>query len=326
LSHSSLQKSQLDGNAEFFFCRFPIDKIIDNSVTDFELFAEVDSHVILYSAQGYRWEREELAGLIGHGYTHLWIRPEDRAKAAIYEKMAALPHVAHNLSPEERLSQIQDVGLVFTRYLFEGEITESAVQKGRELSEQIVSCVKEDPGCVRALSGLADHDQYTYLHSVRVAAYSTAIAHEMGISDDESLKQIALGSIFHDVGKSSVSMDIINKRGPLLEHEWLAMRSHPTEGLKKLGETQLSHVCREIVVHHHERLNGSGYPHGINKDSLLFEVQIASLADIFDALTSSRSYQNKRSRYEALDFIKHRLLGTEVSSDAFKALVSCLVK
>lgn len=326
MANTEAQKSQVFGNTEITFRRFPLDRIIDNSITDFELFAEVDSHVILYSGSGYRWEREELTGLIGLGYTHLWIRPEDEAKAVIYEKMAKLPTVSATLSPEERLSNIQNVGMVFTRYLFEGEITESAVQKGRELASHIASCVQEDPGCVRALSGLADHDQYTYLHSVRVAAYSTAIAHEMGVTDHENLQQIALGSIFHDVGKSSVSMDIINKRGPLLEHEWQIMRAHPTEGLNKLASAQVSHVCREIVVHHHERLNGSGYPHGITKNSLLLEVQIASMADIFDALTSSRSYQNKRSRYEALDFIKHRLIGTEVSADAFKALVSCLVK
>ncbi|MEI6399510.1 MAG: HD domain-containing phosphohydrolase, partial [Pseudomonadota bacterium] len=85
-------------------------------------------------------------------------------------------------------------------------------------------------------------------------------------------------------------------------------------------------VCREIVVHHHERLNGSGYPHGLTKDSLLPEVQIATLADVFDALTSSRSYQNKRSRFEALDFIRHRLLRTDIAVDPFKALVECLVK
>lgn len=303
-----------------------MERILDNSVTDFDLFAVVESHLILYSGSGYRWVREELNSLLNKGHTHLWIRPEDRSKAAVYERMSTLPKISKDLAPEERLGRIQDVGAVFTRYLYEGEITQSAIEKAKELATHIVDCVEEDQGCIRALSGLASHDLYTYLHSIRVSAYSTAIAYEMGLRDPESLKMIALGGIFHDIGKSSVDMKIINKNGPLLEHEWQAMRAHPTEGLKRIENTRLSHVCREIVVHHHERLNGSGYPHGINKDSLLEEVQIASLADIFDALTSSRSYQNKRSRYEALDFIKHRLLGSEVSSDAFKALVGCLIK
>jgi HD-GYP domain-containing protein (c-di-GMP phosphodiesterase class II) len=121
-------------------------------------------------------------------------------------------------------------------------------------------------------------------------------------------------------------MQIINKSGPLLDSEWMAMKAHPTEGLKKIKDTDLHQVSREIIVHHHERLNGSGYPHGLTADSLMEEVQIATLADVFDALTSSRSYQNKRTRFEALDFIKHRLLQSEISIEALKALVGCLVK
>ena len=115
-----------------------------------------------------------------------------------------------------------------------------------------------------------------------------------------------------------------SKTGALTEAEWNLMKSHPIAGFSKVSDTILSHVPREIILHHHEKLNGTGYPHGLDKGSLLPEVQIATLADIFDALTSSRSYQNKRTRYEALDFIKHRLVKEEVSGDAFKALVICL--
>jgi putative nucleotidyltransferase with HDIG domain len=313
-------------NIEKLYNRFPLDRIIDNSTTDFDLFADVGSHFILYSGNGYRWMRSELSGLISHGYKHLWIRPEDSVKATVYEKMAKLPHISKTLKPEDRLQTIQDVGATFTRFLYEGQITESTIRKAEELATHIVDCVQEDPGCIKAISGLAEHDLYTYLHSIRVSTYATAIAIQMGLTDREALKMIALGGIFHDVGKSSVSLDIINKNGPLLEAEWLLMKSHPTEGLKKIQDTCLHHVSREIIVHHHERLNGSGYPDGLSKDSLLPEVQIATLADVFDALTSSRSYQNKRNRFEALDFIKHRLLKTDISVDPFKALVECLIK
>ncbi len=313
-------------NLEANFFRFSVDRLIDNSITDFDMFVNVGPHVILYSGHGYKWARSELTGLINSGYEHFWIRPEDSSKAAIYEKMAKLPVVSREQRPEDRLQSIQDIGATFTRYLFEGELTESVMRKAQELASAVVDCVQEDPGCIKAISGLANHDAYTYLHSIRVSAYATAIAVQMGLTDAEALRTIALGGIFHDVGKSSVPLEIINKSGPLLESEWVLMRSHPTEGLKKIEDTCLHHVSREIVIHHHERLNGSGYPHGLTKDSLLSEVQIATLADVFDALTSSRSYQNKRNRFEALDFIKHRLLRTDISVDAFKALIECLVK
>ncbi len=308
------------------FLQFPVDRLIDNSITDFDLFAHVGTHVILYSGNGYKWMRSELNGLLNHGYRHLYIRPEDTSKAAIYEKMAKLPELAKTLKPEDRLQKIQDIGATFSRYLFEGDITESTVRKASELATNIVECIQEDRRCIASISGLASHDMYTYLHSIRVAAYATAIALQMGVTDSESLKMIALGGIFHDVGKTAIPLEVINKNGPLLEAEWLLMKSHPAQGLEKIADSCLHQVCREIVVHHHERLNGSGYPHGLTKDSLLPEVQIATLADVFDALTSSRSYQNKRSRFEARDFIRHRLLRTEIAVDPFKALVECLVK
>lgn len=219
---------------------------------------------------------------------------------------------------------IQDIGGTFTKYLYEGELTESCIRKAEAISTSLVQCVLEDPTCIKEITGLAHHDLYTYLHSIRVSAYATAIAIKVGITDEAHLKLIALGGIFHDIGKSAVPLTVINKQGPLLEAEWKLMRSHPIEGFEKTKGSLLHHVTREIIVHHHERLNGSGYPHGLDKATILPEVQIASLADIFDALTSSRSYQNKRSRYEALDFIKHRLLRSDVGVDVFKGLIECL--
>ena len=138
------------------------------------------------------------------------------------------------------------------------------------------------------------------------------------------MAQIALGGIFHDIRKRDVPMSVLNKKGPLTDEEWALMKSHPYNGWLELSQAQLSHTSREIILHHHERFNGKGYPDGLQGSEVLPEVQVAALADIFDALTSSRSYQKRRSRFEALSFIKERLLHEEVSPDAYKALVGIL--
>jgi putative nucleotidyltransferase with HDIG domain len=306
------------------FAQFRVDSLIDNSATDFDLFVKVGAHFILYSGNGYQWEKSELDGLLKSGYNHLWIHPSQSKKATVYAHMARLPQVSKELAPAERITQIEQIGAAFTKYLYEGDLTSSCVRRAELLSTQLVECVKEDPSCIKHITGLANHDMYTFLHSIRVSAYATAIAIKMGIDSDEHLRLIAMGGIFHDVGKIDVPLPVINKQGPLLEHEWIQMKNHPLSGLEKVGDTILNHVTREIIVHHHERLNGSGYPHGLDKNSILPEVQVATLADIFDALTSSRSYQNKRTRFEALDFIKTRLLRSDVSTEAFKGLIACL--
>lgn len=306
------------------FAAFGVERLLDNSLTDFDLFVKVGAHFILYSGNGYKWERSELEGLLRNGYQSLWIHPSQSNKAVVYEKINSLPKLARDLAPQQRINSIQDIGAAFTKYLYEGELTEACIHKADGLANELVACVQEDPSCIREISGLADHDMYTFLHSIRVATYATAIAVKMGISDHAHLKLIAMGGIFHDIGKAAVPLTVINKQGPLLETEWAQMKSHPLLGFERVKDSLLNHVSREIIVHHHERLNGSGYPHGLDSTAILPEVQIATLADIFDALTSSRSYQNKRTRFEALDFIKNRLLKSDVSPEVFKGLIACL--
>lgn len=303
---------------------FPLEKILDNSTTDFDLFLTVSNHVVLYGSEPYKWQRRELENLLKHGYKFFLIKQEDEAKAKMYMQLAQLPLIDKNLKPAERIQSIEQVGAAFTKCLYEGDITPACIEKAKTIADSLVACVAEDTGCIKMLSGLGDHDYYTYYHSVRVATYTVAIAIQLGQNDPDLLREIALGGIFHDIGKKSVPLDVLNKTGPLTNEEWNKMRSHPEQGLTVVTESILSHVPREIILHHHEKLDGSGYPHGLNKDSLLYEVQIATLADIFDALTSSRAYQQKRTRFEALDFIKHNLLKGKISTDTYKALISCL--
>jgi putative nucleotidyltransferase with HDIG domain len=309
------------------FSMFPIEKIIDNSVTDFDLFINISDHLILYGSPGYRWLKDELEGLIKHGHSHFLIRKEDTSKVKMYEQINRLPHINHNQKPKERIVSIEQVATSFVKCLYEGDLTPACVQKAESLSTSITNCIMEDNSCIQMLTGLADHDYYVYYHSVRVSMYSVAIAVELGLTDEPSLRDIALGGLFHDIGKKEIGLHIINKVGPLSNGEWEIMRSHPVLGHTAVKESVLSHVPREIVLHHHEKLDGSGYPDGLDRNSILTEVQIACLADVFDALTSSRSYQQKRSRYEALDFIKHKMLSQKaIAQEPFRALIQCLAR
>ncbi len=308
------------------FVEIPIDRMIDNSVTDFDTFLFIRNEPILYGASGYRWVRQEIMDLQNAGYKVLLVKSNELNKVKVYEQLAKLPTIQQNASPQERINLIDHMGTEFLRCLYEGELTLATVEKAKEIAGEIASCVLEDPSSVKALRHLVDHDSYTYRHSVRVASYAVAIAIGLGVSDSSHLKEIALGGVFHDIGKKEVSLDLLNKPGALNKVEWQTLRMHPKAGWLNIRESILSHIPREIVLHHHEKRNGSGYPDGLGSQSLLMEVQIATLADIFDALTSNRSYQNRRSPFEALSFIKTKLLGEEISQEAFTALIGVLKK
>ncbi len=306
------------------FESYPVEQLLDNSVTDFDLFVQIDDHLVLYSGPGYRWSRDELSGLLNGGHAQLLIRNSELGKARMYQVCAQLPVIRREFAPEERMKAIEELGAKFTQCLYEGELTDSCTEKAKQIAADLTDCVLEDPSSILGLSSLIQHDFYTYHHSVRVSAYTVAIAVSMGMSDEAALRDLALGGIFHDIGKKEVPLALLNKKGALTDAEWAILRAHPTNGSEALKLSNLALSAREIVLHHHEKRSGQGYPHGLDKNQLLPEVQIATLADIFDALTSARAYQSHRSRFEALDFIKNRLLATDVWPEAFKALVKCL--
>lgn len=307
-----------------YYSPFTINHIVDNSVTDFDLFLDLEGNIILYAGSGYKWLRDELEALLSNGYSDFLVLKEDEKKAHMYKELTKLPEMDKSLPPYERIKSLEQVGSQFIKCLYDGEITPSCVNKARDIAGTLADCVSEDRTCIKAISGLADHDYYTYFHSIRVSTYTVAIALEMGLSDEDKIRELALGGIFHDIGKKDVGLDIVNKTGPLSDEEWQKMRSHPQYGIESVADSLLPYVPKEIILHHHEKLDGSGYPHGLDKTTLLPEVQIATLADVFDALTSSRSYQNKRSRFEALDFIKSKMIGSKIPFEAFSALISCL--
>src|SRR5438046_1636507 len=107
------------------FQRFAVDRLIDNTVTDFDLFIQVEKHLILYSGNGYRWEKQELENLLRNGYRYFFIKPEEIYKAQVYEKISRIPHAEHALPPMERIKTIEDIGATFIKYLYDGELTEA---------------------------------------------------------------------------------------------------------------------------------------------------------------------------------------------------------
>lgn len=304
---------------------FAIDQILDNSKTDFDLFLNLNKHTVLYGSMGYYWVKSELEELLKSGYTHFLVKKEDESKVKMYTTINSLPKIEKKLPPNDRILQIERIGENFTKYLYEGEITEACISEGKNIASSLTQCVLEDQKCVSALSSLATHDQYIYLHSIRVATYAVAIAIGLGLRDETKLKKIATGGVFHDIGKKDVSIQILNKAGALTDDEWQEMRSHPKKGWDIVDKTSLDPISKAIIRHHHEKPDGSGYPDGLFQFSIIPEVEIATLADIFDALTSSRSYQQKRTKFHALDFIKQKMVSKNfVSKEVYSALVNCL--
>ncbi len=158
---------------------------------------------------------------------------------------------------------------------------------------------------VHALARAAEvNDEDTGNHILRVGEFSAIIASELGL-DDDFLQAIRLQAILHDVGKIHTPPDILKKPGKLADEEFVVMKTHTIAGTTIIGENEKLYIGNRIALTHHERWDGSGYPHRLAGEQIPIEGRIAAIADIYDALRSQRAYK------EAFDHAKTFRIITE---------------
>ena len=146
-------------------------------------------------------------------------------------------------------------------------------------------------------------DDYTQGHCERVAAMACALAERTGM-DEQSLFWFRIGALLHDVGKLMVPAEVLNKAGALSPEEWALVRQHPSAGVEMLADVDFPWDVRPIVESHHERWDGKGYPHGLQGEAIPYVARILCIADVYDALTSERSYKKAMTHADAIDAMR----------------------
>ena len=159
------------------------------------------------------------------------------------------------------------------------------------LVEDISNSVLRNPGALVSLARLKSQDEYTYMHSVAVCALMVALGRELGLTQDEC-RAAGQAGLLHDLGKAMMPLDVLNKPGKLTDPEWLVMRSHPQRGHDLLVEGRGStEAMLDVCLHHHERMDGSGYPHKLSAEAISTLARMGSVCDVYDAITSNRPYK-----------------------------------
>ena len=173
-------------------------------------------------------------------------------------------------------------------------------QDARELVVQMMASVSRNPDALVWFTNLKNRDEYTALHSINVCMLSVALATVRG-EPEADVEEMGVGALLHDVGKMKVPMDILHKPARLSAAEFAVIKQHPQYGVQLLEQgSQLSRESLRIVREHHERLNGHGYPDGLTGDEISHYAQIVAIADVYDAMTSDRVYQDSRAPGEVM--------------------------
>jgi putative nucleotidyltransferase with HDIG domain len=193
----------------------------------------------------------------------------------------------------------------------------------RELVGEITSSVARSPNAMLWLSHMKSRDEYTTTHCMNVCILAVTFGRTLNL-DENQLELLGLGALLHDIGKMRVPLDILNKPGALTDEEFEIIKTHPVSGYNMLRQKEdMPAEVLDIVKFHHERINGRGYPDGLQGDFINLLTQITSVVDVYDAITSDRCYHDGIPPYDALKDM-YAWSGENFDANLVEQFIKCL--
>lgn len=212
-----------------------------------------------------------------------------QAPVSIAEEMDAAKKI-HSKAKEAVTSMFSDVRM--------GKALEIA--EATELVDEINQSMERNPNALLSLARLKIANEYTYLHSVAVCMLMVALGRQLGLKGEE-LRQAGVAGLLHDVGKMAVPNEVLEKPGKLTDEEFSIMRSHPRRGWEILKSCyQVHESALDVCLHHHERIDGQGYPEKLTGDQLTLFARMGAVCDVYDAISSERCYKKAWSPSESI--------------------------
>ncbi|MGV3549449.1 HD-GYP domain-containing protein [Rhizobium sp.] len=223
---------------------------------------------------------------------------KDRAKSR-----SAVLAAANN--PLERLRTIHNLreSVDSLRGVFSSAAQGPSAKAMAPLADQVTQTMKDNPLVLLNITRLKSKDEVTFLHSIAVSALMVRLATHLEF-DAATVQLIGMAGLLHDIGKTQIPDAVLNKDGKLAEAELALIRKHPEFGHEiLLREADMPQMVLDVCRHHHERLDGKGYPDGLAAAEIDVYVRICTICDVYDAITSARPYKRPWTHRDAVDFM-----------------------
>jgi HD-GYP domain-containing protein (c-di-GMP phosphodiesterase class II) len=269
------------------------------------------NNYVLYHSGGEKFTEDVLYKLIENNIFYVYILKKDTG--------AYIQYLAENLSktlkdpvlPFQEKIEIANFSIRSIAHTFFDNPSETTLNQYKTSLSTLSDFILYFEEAISTLIRLTSYKFSISAHSINVGMYATGLAKNLlGEDRTHNMKELITAFFLHDVGKSLIPDEILFKNKPLTHSEWKTMKRHPVEGFKLLNQFNVnSNEVKIIVTQHHERKNGRGYPIGLKGDTIHMYSKICSIADSFDALTSSRPYKKRNeSSFNALLILKNEML------------------
>jgi HD-GYP domain-containing protein (c-di-GMP phosphodiesterase class II) len=285
-----------------------------NTTTNFDMYMKRSmedggERYVLYRKRSIPFTERNRSTLQEHGADVLHIDASEKKEYQVYLEKNLDAIIADDTVPVEKKSNLAytcATGLV--EELLDNPRSGEHIQRSKDVITNLTDFMLSESNAFFSLLATTSFDYYTYTHSVNVAVFGIALAHRLGRFSPAEIRALGNGLIVHDIGKSLIDKGILNKPGKLDEREWILMKEHPLIGVNLLKESgKVSKEALIVVQNHHEKVDGSGYPHGLSGGDIHPYARIATLADIFDALTTKRPYKLAERSFPALTIMRDEM-------------------
>ena len=311
---------------------FPISPlmIMPDTLGDFAIYIKRDNGLhALYCGKDSIFTKQQMERLHDNGVQEIYIETSEKTNFESYAKQ----HLGKILNNET--IPIKDRGRVFldtsktiVRSAFKEKLPSSGERHDeffKELYELVTNsldflCIED---VIKGFGQLMSTDYETYTHCIHVFVFSSAILRNQ--YEKDILTRIGMGALLHDIGKTLIPKSILLKPDKLTDDEFAEIKKHPLNGVTFCTNASLSQEAYNIILYHHEKLDGSGYPSGLRGDRIPDYVRAVTISDIYDALISDRAYADAMKPFEALRLMQEEFLKLgQIDGDLFKRFVAML--
>lgn len=314
-----------DARDDFYFSVSPL-MIFPKTLGRFRVYIKQAGNYVLYAPAGEQFTPRHRQKLHDAGVSQVYIRAEQRPDFDQYvEKHLPQILLDETIPTAERAQVLYTVSESVVEDVFEsrlpGGIGSRDYARVTKLVEKSLAFLSKDES-LRHIAALASHDYSVYTHNVHVFVYTTAILHALK-ADETTQIQAGIGALLHDIGKTRIAKEILSKPGPLTPEERAVINTHPVKGLALCQDVALPRTAGQCILLHHERMDGNGYPGGLTGELIPRHARALSVADVYDALTTNRSYAPAMPPFTALRLMRDEMSG-HFDMNIYKQLVMLL--